>query len=253
MVLSDGLVGYWSAWQWSSGYRLIDRTRYANNGTLTNMDAGTDWVASSIRGKSGFVLDLDGSNDYVSISDSTPLNPTKAITGAIWNKPAALYSSFGYSLVSKQTNVNAEPYASFDVRGASGNIWQCALSIGATNKQISLGTQVVGEWALYLFTYNGSVFSGYKNGVLVASSSQTGDIGVSPSPIWIGGNPGFPLRCSAGQVAEFCLWNRGLTAAEILDLYRIGPGWYQPYQRKRYAFVGATFNRRRRILCGDYS
>ena len=68
MALSDGLVGYWSPWLGSSGYRLLDRTAYANHGSLVNMDAGTDWIGATIQGRSGYALDFDGTNDYVSLT-----------------------------------------------------------------------------------------------------------------------------------------------------------------------------------------
>jgi len=74
MALSDGLVGYWSAWLGSSGYRLLDRSGRGNHGTLTNMDAGTDWVGATVRGRSGFVNDFDGSNDRAELSRTISLS-----------------------------------------------------------------------------------------------------------------------------------------------------------------------------------
>jgi len=45
-----------------------DSSLYANHGTLTNMDAATDWVWSPELGR--WVLDFDGSNDYVVLPGS---------------------------------------------------------------------------------------------------------------------------------------------------------------------------------------
>mgnify|MGYP003394682368 FL=1 len=64
--LRDGLVGAWSpAAQGRSigatGYTVPDLSGLGNHGTLTNMDAATDWVTTG-----GYPsLDFDGVNDHV--------------------------------------------------------------------------------------------------------------------------------------------------------------------------------------------
>ena len=60
--LWSGCVGAWAPCLGPTGTRLHDLSRYRNWGTLTNMDAATDWVVSGGR----YALDFDGSNDYVS-------------------------------------------------------------------------------------------------------------------------------------------------------------------------------------------
>jgi len=42
--LWDGCVGAWNPGLGPSGLTLRDWSPYKNHGTLTNMDAGTDWV-----------------------------------------------------------------------------------------------------------------------------------------------------------------------------------------------------------------
>jgi hypothetical protein len=49
----------------ATGYRAVDVSGRGNHGTLTNMDAASDWVASG-----GMALDFDGSDDYVNIPAS---------------------------------------------------------------------------------------------------------------------------------------------------------------------------------------
>jgi hypothetical protein len=53
---------------------LLDRSGYGNHGTLTNMDAGTDWVGSQY----GWALDFDGVDDYVSIATGNAITSAKA-------------------------------------------------------------------------------------------------------------------------------------------------------------------------------
>jgi hypothetical protein len=58
-------VGAWSPSQDRSRSTILtDLSGYGNHGTLTNMDPGTDWVASD--GK--MALDFDGSNDYLTFA-----------------------------------------------------------------------------------------------------------------------------------------------------------------------------------------
>ena len=63
-----GLVAHWS---FDEGTSTIahDFSGFDENGTLTNMDANTDWVA----GKRGKALDFDGSNDYLANTDASLL------------------------------------------------------------------------------------------------------------------------------------------------------------------------------------
>ena len=59
--LWDGLVGAWMPSLGVTGDTLRDVSGNGNHGTLTNMDASSDWVATS----KGLALDFDGVNDYV--------------------------------------------------------------------------------------------------------------------------------------------------------------------------------------------
>lgn len=58
----SNLVGWWKMDE-ASGTTAYDISGGGNDGTLTNMDASTDWV----QGKIGKALDFDGSDDYVSV------------------------------------------------------------------------------------------------------------------------------------------------------------------------------------------
>jgi hypothetical protein len=62
--LWDGVVGYWAPCLGPTGLRLHDVSRWNNWGTLTNMDAASDWGVDGGQ----YVLDFDGSNDYVATS-----------------------------------------------------------------------------------------------------------------------------------------------------------------------------------------
>ncbi|HCI03943.1 TPA: hypothetical protein DE059_03375, partial [Candidatus Peribacteria bacterium] len=57
-----------------AGTWVKDYSRYGNHGTMTNMDASTDWITMTGAGTTNFynpyALDFDGDNDVVSVNDS---------------------------------------------------------------------------------------------------------------------------------------------------------------------------------------
>lgn len=78
--LTQGMVGYWSpVLTGPTGLQLLDLSGENNVGTLTNMDAATDWVSD----RHGSVLDFDGSNDRVQLSRTVSLSTT-SFTISLW-------------------------------------------------------------------------------------------------------------------------------------------------------------------------
>ena len=72
-----GLVGYWS-FEGTKDTSVDDFSGNGNTGTLTNMDAGSDYVSGHKTGSTA--LDFDGSSDYVDLGNSSTLTPTDKIT-----------------------------------------------------------------------------------------------------------------------------------------------------------------------------
>jgi hypothetical protein len=66
----------------ASGSVLRDWSGRQNHGTLTNMDPGTDWVASGGR----WALDFDGTNDYVE-APSQQMTGIIDVTVSLWIYP----------------------------------------------------------------------------------------------------------------------------------------------------------------------
>lgn len=73
------LVGAWCPFLGVTGNRLIDQSAYKNHGTLTNMDAATDWVIT----ENGYALDFDGIDGRVNTGD-TNLNENGNFSISIW-------------------------------------------------------------------------------------------------------------------------------------------------------------------------
>lgn len=247
MALSDGLVGYWSPWLGSSGYRLLDRSRYANHGTLTNMDAGTDWVGSTIQGRGGYVLDFDNTDDRIDVSVLSALN-TGDVTFAFWYYP---FSISGFSSIFSNWSATVLNVGFFCFRNGAGIAFQQPTS----TSRITTGAVLTANRWHHIVCRKQSIVGGLRvfvNGVIDSSSASPGGNQASTAIFNLCGNYG-GVGAGNCQIAEFAIWNRAIANAEVSELFRLGPGWYHPYAKRSIGYAAAQFNRRRRILCGDYN
>lgn len=228
MALSDGLVGYWSAWQGSSGYRLLDRTRYANHGTLTNMDAGTDWVGATVQGRSGFALDFDNTNDVVSVPHLSYLDAGEH-TISFWYFTPTI--SGLNQIIAQWPSVSGSGPIIF--RNGAAIAWQIV------NRVTTASILTANSWH-FISCVRGTSLRVICNGVLDSGSTTPGTQSNS-EPFLIGG-PVSGAGTGAGncRIADVSIHTRALTVAEHVDLYVRGPGWYQPYKKRGYGYAAAV-------------
>jgi len=109
-----GEVGWWCPSLDDDGEgtdTLYDLSGSTNNGTLTDMDATTDWVTDGANGGIR-ALEFDGVDDRVLIPHASVLMPTTAISISCWVKfNLALASQIDFiTLVSKETYVSNNGY-----------------------------------------------------------------------------------------------------------------------------------------------
>lgn len=256
MALSDNLIGLWTPWLGATGYRLIDRSPYYNHATLNNMDATSAWVASTIRGQSGHSLAFDGSNDFAPLTRSNliTLAPTRVCI-AVWVYPRQSANRNTY-LADWDTGGSNESFrlemTGFNI--TTGRIGGNILLSGGNNPVQTSATVTLNQWHCIALQRTRAGQELYWNGVLDASNTAGVAATASNNPIVLGRAGSFNGLYANAQFAMVSIWNRDLSASEHLELFRLGAGWFAAPKRKRYAFVtGVTFNRRRRILCGDYN
>jgi len=80
--LWDGVVGAWAPCLGPTGLRLHDHSRGMRWGTLTNMDAATDWLVTAGQ----YALDFDGVDDYIPLSGNL-FSGLSAFTVSMWARP----------------------------------------------------------------------------------------------------------------------------------------------------------------------
>ncbi len=245
--LRQGLVGAWCPSLGASGFRLIDRSGYGNHGVLTNMDPGTDWVASG----SGLALDFDGTNDYVNARIPTIELSTDGCTLSLWYRNSTGTTGVYAALCS---STSATQFLIFQASGAAINLGQrnnAGGDVGTTG-----GTWQSASWKNIIAVSTPSALTLYSNGLQTSTLSRT-SAATTFNQISIGAlnRAGSLSNYSISQQDDVRIYNRALTSSEIQLLYTGGRGVGLAPERikHRRKTTAAAFNRRRRILIGASS
>lgn len=218
-----GLIGAWVPSMGVTGNILHDVSTFKNHGTLTNMDAGTDWII----GKNGYALDFAGDDDYVDIGkklDSLDLSVFVEIerngTGTIHS----ITSRYDTGSAQRSWALNITDLNQIEaVVSKNGSV-----SEGVSSNIITSFSTVTDSNKHYIgFTYNflgdgTSDFILYFDGPQVASNlSAVGPIFNGSENIVIGkiDIAGVPSRHFNGQIGQVLIHNRVLTPNEVYQLY----------------------------------
>jgi hypothetical protein len=206
-------------------------------GTPTATINGATWTA----GHQGTALSFDGSNDYVDLGtlDITPDGSgTVGMTLSAWINVDDVASIGDSRIVSKATSTAEQDHywmLSTTTVGGQARL-RFRLKTGAdpnsgtTTLIASSGNLQNNTWYHVAATYDGGTMRLYLNGELVGSTAKTGAAATNGSVgAWIGGNP--PSSTSMpwdGKIDEVQLYNRGLTATEIQQLFTGTPSNQPP-------------------------
>ncbi|MBW2024368.1 MAG: hypothetical protein JRH08_00725 [Deltaproteobacteria bacterium] len=198
-----------------SGTTLHDRSGNGNDGTIYG---GPDWVT----GKSGYALDFDGTDDYVSVPTS------------ILNQDAGTWSAFVYVdsttnnvriFCSEHSSAGNYEFRTYYYSSTNGLFW--IVGNGDTTYSVMLTDELsLDEWIHFccIWEYNSgsgeTTIKAYHNGSHTGSQSFSGKIQIPDQDIRIArwGSQYFD-----GKVDELRIYNRKLSDAEISYLYN-NPG-----------------------------
>lgn len=211
---STGLVGYWK-FDEGSGAAIKDSSGQGNNGTVTD---STGWVP----GKLGYGIYLDQGSRSATIPDASTLDIPNTLTIALWTRQVGVPTgeNGGYFL-QKMTNTNDANYALSlyshdswcpDCRGllaTAGGLW---------NNLATYVTLPLNEsWHFFVATYDSSTNAIYYiNGEQVRTQNSSGVLSINDQPIILGGSIYATYRI---QLDDLRIYNRALSAAEVLALY----------------------------------
>ena len=238
-TLLDGLVGAWSpAAQGrtigATGYLLPDISGRGNHGTLTNMDAATDWVTSG-----GYpALDCDGTNDYVNHGQIHLLGD---MTISVWftqrdyvssqclvGDSTAAGNSFSYLLNWGYNDALCSLYH------GQGLAWLSTAPVILDNRLIHCAISrkgTAGSWTLT------GMVNGFSNETTTANNPPS----TIDSNMAIGRAGDYPYsEYFNGSILEVLMWNRSLSQPEVSFTYGVGPGGLFDFRRPRTRAHGVT-------------
>jgi len=222
--VTRGLVAYYS--MRNSGTTVYDEWG-TNNGTSSGSP-----TLSATNGVVGNGLNLDGTDDYVTISDSAAISfgsttADSPFSVAFWVKSAAFAA--GDALFKGKLDASEREWRII-LKGASSEfIFALYDETGVHLIQQAITTPSLddGSWRFVTVTYTGSrAFSGitvYFDGAVRASSGSSSGVYVAmhntANPLYIGAVSTLRQRASIDEVR---IYNRELTGDEIKQLYRMG-------------------------------
>jgi len=219
-IVTDGLILALDAGNVKSypgsGTTWYDKSGYGNNGTLTN--------GPTFTGSNGGSLVFDGTNDYVNILNPSILQ-NQNLTVSTWIKPTAATNVItgiidydhgitqGWVLQSEDATSNRNYYFAY----YDGSTFQPSSGIG-TGKGVQLTNSI---WQNLIFTKNGTSVVGYLNSVQTYTSTESSGtiMYLANKNLWLGGVVSIAGRFYNGTIANTQIYNRALTASEVLQNY----------------------------------
>lgn len=206
----SGQVGWWK-FDEGAGSVVRDSSGFGNNGT----NYGATWVG----GEYGSALSFNGVNNYVDIpnSASLPFSGTNPWTITMWVNYTSGNNYYPEFCKGAPTGPG------FTIHGIDGRI-QGGSGSQSFDTSGMFQTDLRGTgWRYTVITYDGSTFRGYLDGQPKGTFSWTGGIGVTSSyDIWLGK---FWGQSYNGAIDEVQIYNRALTAGEVLQNFQNGPAF----------------------------
>lgn len=206
-IPTNGLVGYWPF-----NGNATDVSGNGNNGIVNGATLTTDRF-----GNQNSAYSFDGINDQIVVADTNILDITKNLSLCAWIKPA----SFG----SENKIITKFPPNSYQL-----SVWNNKAIIQICpngqpdywdNKCISNDSININKWSFIcgIYDYDNNLMKVYINGVLEKSVSVSGQINSGNAPVIIGNFYGGTNWWWHGVIDDIRIYNRALSATEILALY----------------------------------
>lgn len=202
-----------------TGTAWYDVSGSKNNGTLIN--------GPTYSGASGGSIVFDGTDDYVNLGSTSVTNVTNNFSFNVF------FSTSNISRSDQTIFSKAESGAyglEFNTTFFGSNLGFLAY-INGQYRSVSEPINIYSSNTYYCITitYDNSSLKLYRDGVLRTSTSISGNVTTTTQPLCLGINPQasgpyvFPFL---GRIPSFQIYNRALTAAEVLQNYNALKGAY---------------------------
>ena len=193
---------------------------YPGSGTTTTslVDTNTGTLNNGVGFSSdnGGVFTFDGSNDFISFNSTLTFSSSN-LSSVAWVKLDD-YSSPKNASIGFSPDSGSSGFRIYAVSANSLGVWT-RTGVGTGTSAISTSNGIpLNEWVQITFVINGTNGKLYKNGTEVLSGTFTQPSALSSAPVWLSrySGGGYVLD---GKTASALLYNRTLTAAEVLQNY----------------------------------
>jgi hypothetical protein len=215
-----GLVGYWPLNE-GVGSTTVDASGNNNGGTWTGTPIGSNNTYYTAGKVGSYAGDFNGSNDYVNVGVIN--NFSNTITLSAWAKTTNASAGWIFIIGQAPSTSCTSPYSTYGIAfDPSQSYFDFELSNSSAVRVQTLKSATVAANTWYYLTgvYNGSLMTLYINGVVVATSVQSGNI-LNSSYAAVIGNQGVGACASffPGSINDARIYNRALSPAEIMALY----------------------------------
>ena len=230
--LWDGVVGAWCPSLGPTGLRLHDHSRRNNWGTLTNMDAATDWTVSGGQ----YALDFDGTNDYVVTSSGVPVaSAVLSVSLWIWRRDTPTTFPRLVDLSDGTHSVQAVFDTGVSLGGSGFFVTKHSqYQAGTTGTQWGF-VPTLQTWEHIAIIFNGvtSTTRVWRDGAeqTGAANNFVGAATATNTLVFGARRDLNAVTQLDGQLDDIAIYTRALSANEIQQLYLLGRGGM--YERRR--------------------
>ena len=172
-------------------------------------------------------LNLDG-NSWAEVHDNASLDITDAITLEAWVYADEFADMNGAGIIAKWDEFNEQSYLFYTLD--YNTYYFFISSTGSNNDNVTFSLDIADEnkYNHLVCVYDGSNITMYKNGnVAVTDTTALSSIYVSDKVLEIGRYDLSTTRTIETQIAQPRIYNRALTAAEVLQNYNSGKNTYK--------------------------
>lgn len=202
-----------------SGTSVADLSGNGNHGTLS----GASWGL----GVQGNGVTLNGVDSSLRVETSASLQSvTNAVTICAWVNLAS--NGVWQAVVRKvlQDGAHVFPYSAYDLMAEDqGGRYRARLAVSRPDgvREVAYGTTLLeyGRWCHLVGVYDGVQLSVYLNGQLSGSVPFTGALAQPDQVLYVGRN-GIGGDRVTGKIDDLRIFNRALSAQQILQIYLFG-------------------------------
>jgi hypothetical protein len=207
------LVGYWS-FDNIQGTLVPDQSGSGNDGTIKG-------APQQIDGPFGKALQFGGVDDCVDCGNAASLDLTEKVTLACWVKTTDAGDPTGGQMGGQNHYISK--HNSYQVKHRTNLLIFAIWDNGAPYAtRISIDKSFNNEWHHVVGTYDGKVLKTYVDGKMEGEATHAGDIDRINLNVNIGKNPNQNDQNMKGGIDEVQIYNRDLTAAQVLEVFAGG-------------------------------